>query len=365
MSANTLLLRLEGPMQAWGDQESKFVVRRSSEAPTKSGVLGLLCAAMGVSRPAARDTLPRLNALEMGVRIDASGVRWWDYHTVGGGVMMPTAEGKLKPGAILTRREYLCDASFLVALRGDAALIAELAQAMRHPRWTLYLGRKCCPMSRPPFVAEPSEHSSLLSALRSHPLQRRLKYDAIPESVDCILEWRPLSNEPRAPRDAEIWYDAPLSFEPPSHQARFVIRKTLMVGENGDIRVDEKAAQSGTPPPLRPRADYTNSQYRKKREQRMEMDAGLCVFCKAMATTVQHTTYRHAGGNEQVEELRSLCRLCHDAVTMLEYGAGMGLDRINPEEPQWREQIAEKRRQIIAFRSLERRRRRLAAEEVE
>ena len=50
---------------------------------------------------------------------------------------------------------------------------------------------------------------------------------------------------------------------------------------------------------------------------------------------------------------------------MIEYGLGMGLDRINPEEKRWREKIMEKRAEIINFRSLETRRRRLAAEEVE
>jgi hypothetical protein len=44
---------------------------------------------------------------------------------------------------------------------------------------------------------------------------------------------------------------------------------------------------------------------------------------------------------------------------------GMGLDRINPEEPKWRELIIQKRDEIIEFRSLETRRRRLVAEEVE
>ncbi|MGA2501804.1 MAG: hypothetical protein ABSH20_29025, partial [Tepidisphaeraceae bacterium] len=64
-------------------------------------------------------------------------------------------------------------------------------------------------------------------------------------------------------------------------------------------------------------------------------------------------------------DLRSLCRLCHDAVTMIEYGTGMGLDRINPEDPMYRDQIIQKRAEIIAFRSLETRRRRLEPEEVE
>ena len=72
--------------------------------------------------------------------------------------------------------------------------------------------------------------------------------------------------------------------------------------------------------------------------QRLERDCNLCVFCKTPATTVQHVTYRRAGkGDETQEDLRSLCRLCHDAVTMIEYGLGMGLDRINPEDPRWRE----------------------------
>ena len=47
MRANTLFLRLEGPIQAWGDQQSKFVIRRTSEAPTKSGVIGMLLRGIG------------------------------------------------------------------------------------------------------------------------------------------------------------------------------------------------------------------------------------------------------------------------------------------------------------------------------
>jgi hypothetical protein len=50
---------------------------------------------------------------------------------------------------------------------------------------------------------------------------------------------------------------------------------------------------------------------------------------------------------------------------MIEYGLGMGLDRINPEDPRFRNDIIRKRDEIIAFRSLETRRRRLNAEEVE
>jgi len=365
MDGNTLFLRLEGPMQSWGVQESKFVVRRTAEAPTKSGVIGMLSAAMGISRFDVKQWLP-FTKLKMGVRIDRPGIRWWDYHTVGAKMKMRTAEGKSKEGAMLTRREYLCDASFLVALQGDAGLIGELECAVRNPKWVLYLGRKCCPPSRP--IAELGHtigyFDNLNTALRSIAWQPRLDMAECRDSIDCLLDWQPSADQPEAPPDAFIWYDVPDSFEPPSHHPRFVIRKSLSVGKDGDICVGTPL-QKNTPNPLRPRADYTNSQYRERREERLQLDHRLCVFCKSPATTVQHITYRHAGGDETVDDLRSLCRLCHDAVTMIEYGLGMGLDRINPEDRYWRNRIIQKRNKIIEFRSLETRRRRFAAEEVE
>ncbi|MFZ0962533.1 MAG: type I-E CRISPR-associated protein Cas5/CasD [Terriglobia bacterium] len=366
MSANTLFLRLEGPLQAWGDQQSKFVIRRTAEAPTKSGVIGMLCAALGISRPdAAEEWLPKLASLHMGVRIDRPGVRWWDYHTVGADMPMRTAEGGTKPGAMLTRREYLCDASFLVALQAEAGLIAKLEAAVNAPKWTLYLGRKSCPPARPLLEHPPGEFPELLSALSSISWRKRLTGDDQPEIVDCLLDWNPTAEQPEAPDDALVWYDVPVTFDPPSHQPRFVIRKQLRVGPGGDITLAIAAAQSPTPAPPRPTADYANTEYRKRRGDRLAGDFHLCVFCKSPATTVQHITYRRAGGNESNDDLRSLCRLCHDAVTMIEYGMGMGLDRINPEEPRWRDLIREKREEIIRFRSLETRRRHLVAEEVE
>ncbi|MBZ0252699.1 MAG: HNH endonuclease, partial [Candidatus Methylomirabilis sp.] len=115
----------------------------------------------------------------------------------------------------------------------------------------------------------------------------------------------------------------------------------------------------------RPRADYGNTEYKAKRKARLAADHHLCVFCKAPGTTVQHVTYRRAGGGESPDDLRALCRLCHDAVTMIEYGLGMGLDRIDPTEARWRDRIVEKRDEIVRFRSLETRRRRLDPQEVE
>ncbi len=368
MNANTLFLRLEGPLQAWGVQESKFLVRRTAEAPTKSGVIGMLCAALGVSRPtASEEWLARLAALRMGVRIDRPGIRWWDYHTVGAGMEMRIAEGKgkTKPGAMLTRREYLCDASFLLALHGEPDTIDELTAAMQKPQWTPYLGRKSCPPSRPLLEHPPRAFPDLESALRFVPWRKRLDGDRAPQSVACLLDWEPTPQQAEAPTNAEVWYDVPLTFDPPAHRPRFVTRYKLRVGADGDIAKAEKPAQSYTPRPPRLRANYRNTEYRERRMQRLERDCNLCVFCKTPATTVQHVTYRRAGGDETQEDLRSLCRLCHDAVTMIEYGLGMGLDRINPEDPRWRDNIIAKRDEIVRSRSLDTRRRRLSPEEIE
>jgi CRISPR system Cascade subunit CasD len=369
MSTNTLFLRFEGPLQAWGDHQTKFVIRRTAEAPTKSGVIGMLCAALGVSRTEApKEWFPKLAGLNMGVRIDQPGFRWWDYHTVGAGMQMRIAKGggKTRPGAMLTRREYLCDASFLVALQGAPALIAELEAAMKAPQWTLYLGRKCCPPSRPLLLAErpTGDFPDLISALKAVPWRPRLEGDRPPQTVAFLLDWQPTPGQPKAPEDALIWYDVPVTFDPPSHSPRFVIRRESRVGKDGEVLSADEPAQSIPLAPPRPRANYTNTEYKERRKERLDLDHHLCVFCKAPATTVQHVTYRRAGGNEIPEDLRALCRYCHDAVTMIEYGLGMGLDRINPEEPRWRNMIIQKREEIIRFRSLETRRRKLAAEEV-
>ena len=192
--------------------------------------------------------------------------------------------------------------------------------------------------------------------------------------LQTLIEWQP-HEDLIAPPSAEIWYDSPVSFNPPVHEVRMVERNTSL------FNVGQQPMQWNTPTFSPPRADY--KAWEDVREKRIcDRDKHLCVFCKSPLTknntTVHHTTYRHAGkddylaarqdsklAEERINELRSLCRLCHDAVTMIEYGLGMGLDRINPEEERWRKQIIEKRQEIIAFRSLETRRRRLSPEEVE
>ena len=128
---STLLLRLAGPMQAWG-ADSRFDIRKTNREPTKSGVIGLLAAALGLRRD---EPLDALAALRMGVRVDREGVLLRDFHMVHG-----------EKSSYMTQRYYLCDAAFLVGVFSeDEALMGRLEEAVRHPAFPLFLGRRSCP----------------------------------------------------------------------------------------------------------------------------------------------------------------------------------------------------------------------------
>ena len=74
---STLILRLAAPMQAWG-ADSKYNERRTCREPTKSGVIGLLAAALGCRRDDT-ETLARLSTLRFGVRADREGTSLRDF----------------------------------------------------------------------------------------------------------------------------------------------------------------------------------------------------------------------------------------------------------------------------------------------
>ncbi|MFI1203483.1 type I-E CRISPR-associated protein Cas5/CasD [Streptomyces sp. NPDC020883] len=200
----TLLLRLEGILQAWGTN-SHFHNRDTLPRPTKSGVIGLLAAADGHDRDERRtdsdDYLPlrTLTQLRFGVRADRPGVLVEDFHTAGGGnypltprdlitdpdraqhasavtdhatgpaftseagnslrawygapkgIAPHPATGALTAGnrkrtPITSTRCYLADAAFLAGVQSDDhALLNRLAARLDTPRRLLWLGRKNCP----------------------------------------------------------------------------------------------------------------------------------------------------------------------------------------------------------------------------
>lgn len=140
----TLLFRLEGPMQSWGFR-SRFDYRDTALEPTRSGVIGLICAAMGIARG---EDISRFDAIRMGVRVDKDGRPERDYHTA---FDVIKADGS-GTDTVVSYRDYLADASFTVGLESDNKdLLDEIAKSLCNPAWTLFLGRKAFPLAVPPL----------------------------------------------------------------------------------------------------------------------------------------------------------------------------------------------------------------------
>lgn len=187
----TLLLRLAGPMQSWGTT-SRFDQRDTGKEPSKSGVLGLLAAALGIDR-ANWNEMPEpfepLSWLTMGVRHDRSGVLKYDYQTAGQGtndVIEPDGEMQKRSRIILASgkhpsgehlgdgvqswRHYLADAVFLVGLEGpDRGILERAHAALQNPVWPLALGRKSYVPAEPAWLANGLTDAPLLPALAAHP----------------------------------------------------------------------------------------------------------------------------------------------------------------------------------------------------
>lgn len=351
---NTVFLRLEGPLQSWG-VSSRFVIRDTADEPTKSGILGLVCCAMGLRREVAKIHLPKLNELLMGVRVDRPGVKWADYHTVGAGIGVMKAAGKIKftettdeIEAVVSRRFFLSDASFLVALQGGLDTIAKVAQKLQDPDWPPFLGRKSCPPAVPIFAGTGRfDHLEAALTSTSQPWRPRLAdIDGLapPGPLRAIIECRP--SEGRSLPEAAIGrMDEPVSFFPPLHRVRYVV-ETEIACPRGE------PTQSACPSPARGWANYQSPIWKKeKRPRRLRRDWLLCVLCKRPAEEVHHVDYFRAPDQEDVEQdLRSLCKLCHGAITMLEYGVDMGEKRIDPLNADWRERIIAQRAKILRDR---------------
>lgn len=203
----TLLLRLAGPMQSWGST-SRYPIRDTGQSPTKSGVIGLVCAALGKPRvegPGPLPTVAALAALRMGVRVDAPGTVEREYQVAGGGKFLGRKYGVAKaenPGLepLPSERFYLADAVFLVGLEGELDLLGQIAAALAAPVWPIALGRKSFVPGLPVHLNDglrPTER--LREALVSYP---RLRPG--PESVRFIWEVDDLAKAEETQRDVPV-----------------------------------------------------------------------------------------------------------------------------------------------------------------
>jgi len=173
-----LILRLDGPMQAWGTHTFEDF-RPSNLFPTRSGLLGLLGACLGIDRRDHARLAQLAASVEFTVRVDRSvlrpeagksmpkaAVKLPDYHTV---IEARRANRPPRKGeTIQSWREYLFDAAFTVAIGekpGAPVTLEAIADALRRPCFTPVLGRRACPITRPLLDAGPVDAANVETAL--------------------------------------------------------------------------------------------------------------------------------------------------------------------------------------------------------
>jgi CRISPR system Cascade subunit CasD len=191
--SDTLALLIDAPLQSWG-ASSKFQRRETESWPTKSALVGVLAAALGIDKHAQDETdkLAPIAALCFSVfrwPKPAPITRLTDFHTIGGGydktnpaekLHIPCKAGDGSPfGTVITRRTYLTDARFIALFQGDRATLERAAAALLDPVWGVWFGRKTCIPAEPlaPVVAASPQEA--LAAL-----MKRLCND--PEAISAL-----------------------------------------------------------------------------------------------------------------------------------------------------------------------------------
>jgi CRISPR system Cascade subunit CasD len=196
----TLLLRCVGPLQAWGTQ-SHFDVRETGREPSKSGIIGMLSAALGRARS---EPVADLARLRMGIRVDREGHLLRDFHTAGIDGYFKASGSIERKNAIVSTRYYLADAAFLVGLEGDKIPLEEAHSALRDPNWPLFLGRKACVPGEPPWLADGLQEVDLETALQTYPWLGHNE-----DHYNRLTHIRVVFDDPDG---AEVRNDHPLSF---------------------------------------------------------------------------------------------------------------------------------------------------------
>ena len=135
----TILLKFAGPLQSWGT-DSHFETRHTDYYPSKSAVIGMLAAAMGISR-SDDESVRELDKLDFAVRIDQQGNLLRDFHI---------AQKYKKDGSFernyVTNRYYMEDAVYVTAVAGPDDQMETIYSCLESPFFQLYMGRRSLPV---------------------------------------------------------------------------------------------------------------------------------------------------------------------------------------------------------------------------
>lgn len=214
-----LVFQLYAPLVSWGDQ-AVGQERPSADHPSRSALLGLMGAALGIDRNDEAQHQKLANSCRFGIKLYSPGLALRDFHTA----QVPPTNKKSKHlftrkdelsepkiGTILSFRSYRQDSFSVVAIWLDnetSFSLVQLAAALKQPHFHLYLGRKACPPAAPlnPLI---NAFDSMRSALDAYEPPKELQSLIAPQSMRYY--WEPsnhsgLQETYRVPR-----YDQPTS----------------------------------------------------------------------------------------------------------------------------------------------------------
>ena len=254
-----LVFSLCAPLGAWGTaspSSGNAAYKATDLVPGKSAVIGLLGAALGWPR----DRLGELaSGLTLAVRIDVSPVPQPapDYHTVRKGQppkgrerwsrfdeLRSVLTGRDDDGAMLSRREFLAEGLWTVALHPadgiavEAAVTVEtLAEALRRPVFPLCAGRKAFTLGLPPDPAV-IEADGPMEAVAAYgwPWTRRPAMsdllDGLHRRMVLPLRLHADADYPGLSQSAERWIErrdvpVPMTLESGHNERRFRSRREL------------------------------------------------------------------------------------------------------------------------------------------
>ena len=199
-----LVFQLQAALASWGEV-AVGEYRGSREHPGASALIGLLGAALGVRRDDEAAHAALRDGYAFAVGVVTAGQLLRDYHTaqVPGRTSLKgrphqtrrdeLSVPKHELNTILSTRDYRQNAAWVVATQAVAAAphpLADLALALREPRFVLYLGRKCCPPAAPlaPQLAEAaSAHMAITAYLAAADPPATLRSLAWADGVEAGL----------------------------------------------------------------------------------------------------------------------------------------------------------------------------------
>jgi len=156
---NYLIFLLHAPLGAMGGV-AVGERRAGFDRPGKSAIVGLIAAGLGLDRSDEAAHTALADEYGLGLGEIAAGRLLFDYHTAQTPPQrqnrhFATRREELSVddlATILSVREYRTDPAYFVVLwpRGTPRWsLDQLAGALKHPHFTLYFGRKACPLGVP------------------------------------------------------------------------------------------------------------------------------------------------------------------------------------------------------------------------